>query len=106
MAQYRKQIKSFVEGYQKIWFYSGFFIDTIRRPFVFLNETLLILTFLAVRGISPEAKEVVGFYLLAIITSVIGGRILVWLGFMRVSTRLGNIQNPELMEIYKEIKAT
>ena len=68
---------------------------------------MLLLTFLAVRGIKPTIPEtILGFIILGILGIVIG-KFLVSLGVPAYNQRLNNAQNLELMEIrelLKEIK--
>lgn len=77
----------------------------LNKPLQFWNETLLILTFLTVRNINVPTGTVVIIYLAVFLALVIAGKILVKIGVVRFNTRLGNTQNPELLEILKRVKS-
>lgn len=96
--------KAGLNFYQKAFWYIAQAKNEALKPLGFWNETLLILTFLAVSGQRPTVAQIIGAYALILIVAVIVGKIIVMLGIVRYNTRIANHQNPELMEILQEIQ--
>ena len=76
----------------------------IIKPLQFWNETLLILTFLSVKGINVKISWMIGIYLIVFIFIIIIGKIIVKIGMVSYTIKLGNSQNLELLEILERIK--
>ena len=78
--------------------------SVITQPLQFWNETILILTFLAVKDIHVgafwAALAYVGFF--TIVT--IAGVFIVRMGFIKYTVQLSNTQNPEILEILERVK--
>ena len=84
--------------------YMGIAKGEITKPLQFWNETLLILTFLTVRGIETKISYIVIAYFLVFFAFIAIGKIIVELGIVKYQTMLGNSQNNELLEILERIK--
>lgn len=90
--------------YQKLMWYVGQSNAEIRKPLIFLNEILLIITFLAVKGYKIEILSVILLYILILGLAVLIGKFLTWVGVVAYNARLVNKQNPELLEILEKLK--
>lgn len=105
MDRIKELSKSFLYFYQRTFWYVAQAKNEALKPLGFWNETLLILTFFAVSGYKPTVKEILVAYLVVIIVAAIIGKIIVATGIVSYNTKIGNQQNPELMEIHKEVAA-
>jgi len=76
----------------------------ITKPLQFWNETLLILIYLKTMGIIPTIYWTIGIYMGIYVLFIIFGKILVLIGVVAYNNRLGNTQNPEIMEIIKRLE--
>ena len=90
--------------YNKAMFYQNFAKGQIFQPLGLVNETLWILTYLAVLGIKPTPKWIVITYLSVLGFLILLGKFLVWLGWMRYIQKLGNAENPEIREIVEWVR--
>lgn len=90
--------------YQRIFFYIAQAKNEALKPLGFWNETILILTWLAVNGHKPTLHEIIIAYLIVVVVAALIGKLIVWLGIVSYNTKIANHQNPELMEILGEIK--
>lgn len=90
--------------YQRFFWYVAQAKNEGLKPLGFWNETLLILTFLSVRGYEPTVPMILGGYTFLLILAVIIGKIIVVLGIVRYNNRINNHQNAELMEILNRLK--
>lgn len=102
--QLGKKVKTFLFWYQKQMWYFQTTVAEAKKPLQFANEALLILTFLTVRGVEVEFKEMILIYLGVILGFIILGKILVSLGVLQFINKFGNSQNPELLEILQRVK--
>ena len=84
--------------------YMGVAKGEITKPLQFWNETLLILIYLKTINIVPTIYWTLGIYIIIYVLFVVVGKFLVWLGVLAYNTRLGNLQNPEIMEIIKRLE--
>lgn len=102
------KIKTAAKGllylYQRLFWYVSLAKNEALKPLGFWNETLLILTFLAVSGQRPALKYILIAYVAILLIAAIIGKIIVGMGIVKYNTKIANHQNPELMEILDEIK--
>ena len=96
--------KTLLYLYQRTFWYIGQAKNELLKPLGFWNETLLILTFLAVNDTRPSVPVIFTAYIVVLIAAAIFGKIIVVMGIVSYNTKIANHQNPELMEIHKEIK--
>lgn len=100
----KKLVHKLFFDYQKIMWYTNVFAGEYAKPGKFINETLLITTALAVRGIRPSFFIIVVAYISILVLAAVIGKILVFIGVVDYNNRLGNKTNPEIMEILERIK--
>jgi len=100
----RERLKKLFYLYQRSFWYLNFAADEANKPLRLWNETLLLLTFLAVRGINVPGKWVILTYIAVIFIASVVGKVIVKLGIVKYNKRLGNSQNPELLEILDRVK--
>ena len=103
-CNFRDRFKKVFYLYQRSMWYLGFTAQETQKPLRFLNETLLIITYLAVLDIRPGVVTIIITYLIVITSAVVLGKLLVFFGVIRYNTTLANGQNMELMEILKKIE--
>ena len=101
---WKTKLKKTVNFYNRANFYQNFAKGQIMMPLGLLNETLWILTYLAVIGIRPTTQTIAGAYVLIFILLVALGKFLIWLGWMKYLQKLGNEQNPEIREIVEWVR--
>lgn len=99
------KIKRSVYLYTRVMWYMTQAKGVITQPLQFWNETLLILTFLAVKGINVSAFWAAVAYLVFFTIVTVMGVAIVRLGFIKYHIQLGNTQNPEILEILDTVKA-
>lgn len=99
----KDKIKSFLFWYQRNFWFIGITNGELRKPLAYLNETLLLLTFLSVRGINLSVATALLIYFGILFLADILGRILVALGIVAYNTRIANTQNPELLAILEKV---
>jgi hypothetical protein len=97
-------MKKILYLYQRAFWYVGLAKNEALKPLGFWNETLLILTWLAVNNQRPALKYVLAAYAGVLVLATLIGKVIVMLGIVRYNTKIANHQNPELMEILGEIK--
>lgn len=90
--------------YQRSFWYVSQAKGELLKPLGFWNETLLILTFLAVSGEKPNLMVVVAAYIVALVIMAVVGKIIVISGIVRYNTHIGNKQNSEIQEIIEMLK--
>ena len=93
-----------INFYNRAMWYQNFAKAQIFMPLGLLNETLWILTYLAVVGLRPTVVTIAITYVVALLLLVAIGKILILMGWMKYLQRLGNEQNKELMEILERVK--
>ena len=98
------KMKRLFYWYQLCFWYIGMANGEIRKPLVFTNETLQLLTFLAVIGIRTNIWYVVGVYVAIMVLMVVMGKLYVISGAPKYLARVSNQQNPEFMKILSELK--
>ena len=91
--------------YQRLLWYVGFTAIEAKKPLVFINEALLLFTFLAVQGVKASLATIGVLYVVVMIGAAIVGKLIVYLGVVEYNNRLGNSQNPEIKEILERVKA-
>ena len=96
--------KGLLYWYQRALWYMQQGKGEISKPLQFWNETILILTFLSVRGIDISAKWAFFAYIMFFLLIVLFGVAIVKIGVVSYNTKLGNSQNPELLDIYERMK--
>ena len=69
------------------------------KPLSVLNEYLLLIGVFKLYGISFSLFELVSFYVVLQFVFIVVGWFLVRLGIVKYNTRLGNKQNPELLNL-------
>lgn len=99
----KERIKSLVWLYQRGFWYIGLANGEIRKPLAYLNEILLLMTFLTVRGIEVPIVGGVAAYIAILAVAALVGKILVNTGIVAYNQRIVNKQNPELMEIIERL---
>lgn len=90
--------------YQRVFFYIAQAKNEALKPLGFWNETLLILTFLAVSNQRPSLPIILLSYIAVLAMAALIGKLIVSMGIVKYNTRISNHQNPELMMILEEIK--
>lgn len=96
--------KTLLYLYQRTFWYVAQAKNELLKPLGFWNETLLILTFLAVNNTRPSVPVILTAYAVLIMTLAVVGKVVVVMGIVKYNTKIANHQNPELMEILDEIK--
>ena len=96
--------QSLLYFYQRGFWYIQQAKNEVLKPLGFWNETILILTFLAVNGSRPSVPIILAAYAILLVVLAIVGKIVVVAGIVKYNTKIANHQNPELMEILEEIK--
>lgn len=99
-----KYLRTAYYYYQRAMWYMGHAKGEITKPLQFWNETLLILTYLSIKGTELDVKWVVLAYATVFLFVVFIGKIIVRMGVVNYNMRLSNSQNPELLEILASIK--
>ena len=90
--------------YQRAMWYVGVANSEIRKPLIFINDALILLTFLAVIGIKSNVPIISSVYVGVLILASIVGKILVVIGVVAYQTKIQNKENPQLMEILERVK--
>lgn len=91
--------------YQRAFFYVAQAKTEALKPLGFWNETLSILTWLAVSiDFRPDMKQIIGVYLLVIGLAIVFGKIITAIGVAKYNQKILNEQNPEIMAILAEIR--
>ncbi len=96
--------KTLLYLYQRTFWYIAQAKNELLKPLGFWNETLLILTFLAVNNQRPGLPVILTAYIIVLFAAAIIGKIIVVMGIVKYNTKISNHQNAELMEILDEIK--
>ena len=99
-----KAAKGLLYLYQRTFWYVSLAKNEALKPLGFWNETLLILTFLAVNNSRPSWPTILIAYLAILFAAAIIGKLIVVMGIVKYNAKIANHQNPELMEILGEIK--
>ena len=89
--------------YQRFFWYVAQAKSEVLKPLGFWNETILILTFLTVRGYNIGITQVLMAYIVVIVAAAAIGKVIVAMGVVRYNTKIANHQNSELMEILERI---
>ena len=95
----------YFEIYQKGMFYVSQFAGEYGKIGRFINETLMIATYLTVKGTDVKPIHIIGLYLFIILFAAIIGKILVAIGVADYNNRLANAYNPEIQKIVKDLEA-
>lgn len=103
MTNIKKIAKEAFYLYQRAFWYVGQAKGEILKPLGFWNETILILTFLAVTGQRPALGWIIGAYAGVLILMAAAGKAIVALGIVRYNTHISNRQNDELMLVLKKL---
>lgn len=91
--------------YQRAMWYLGIAVGEVRKPLILWNEAALVAIMLStVFGIKLGIVKIAILYVFVSICGIIVGKILVKYGVVAFNQRLGNQQNPELMEILKRLE--
>ncbi len=90
--------------YQRGFWYIGQAKGEILKPLGFWNETILILTFLAVNGQRPSWKIIGAAYIVVLLTMAAFGKVIVAIGIVKYNTHIANKENKEIMEIKQGIE--
>ncbi len=90
--------------YQRCFFYIGQAKNELLKPLGFWNETILILTFLAVSGTRPSIFQIATGYIFILLAAATIGKILVASGIIKYNQKIANEQNPELMLILAKVE--
>ena len=101
---WKTKIGKTINFYNRAMFYQNFAKGQIMMPLGLMNETLWILTYLAVLGIKPSATTTLLTYVFALFILMAIGKLLIFLDWMKYIQRLGNAENLELMEIKADLK--
>ena len=97
-------MKKLFFSYQKAFFYVNVFKGEYAKIGSFIPETLMIMTFLTVRGVEVKTWYIPVFYIGIVIISGLIGKFLVLIGVSRYNNKLSNKQNEELMEILEILR--
>jgi len=91
--------------YQQAMFYVAQTGAELSKPLRFYNETLLLLTFLAVNvDLKPAWYQILIAYICVLGIALIVGMILDKIGIVHFNTQLANDRNNDLKEILKTVK--
>lgn len=85
-------------------FYTGQAYGEYSKAGRFINEGVLIATFLAVRGVEIPFWQMPLIYLAVMVIAALVGKFLVVIGIVKYNTRLANKENEDLMEILERLK--
>ena len=96
--------KRFLYLYQRMFWYVAQAKNEALKPLGFWNETLLIMTFLAVSDVRPPLWTKLIVYLLVLAIAAAIGKFIVSLGIIRYNTKIANNENEELMRILRELE--
>lgn len=100
----KDRLKKLLYLYERAFWYIAQAKNEALKPLGFWNETILLLTFLSVRfKLNPAFTDILLAYLIILVIAAIIGKLIVLMGIVKYNTRIANYQNPELMEIHKEI---
>ena len=97
-------MKKLFYWYQRMFWYIGMANGEIRKPLTFTNETLQLMTYLAVIGVKTKYWWVVVTYLVIMILMIIIGKLYVVSGAPKYLARVNNAQNPEFLRILKDLE--
>lgn len=70
----------------------------------FVNEFLLLLTFLSVRNIKITKKQAAIAYSLIVIIAIFVGVFLKDIGTVKINNDIANQQNPQMIQIQEDLK--
>jgi hypothetical protein len=90
--------------YERAMWYLGQAMNEARKPLQFMNEALLIVTFLTVKGWHISLWHSVLIYLLVLVVGAAVGKLITHIGIVAYNTRLNNVQNPEIVELLDIVK--
>lgn len=98
-------LKKAFYSYQKCFFY----VNTAKGEYAkigsFIPETLMILTYLKLNGVSVKVWQIPLFYLGLILIAGVGGWILAErIGVQRLNNTIGNEHNEQITEILTRIR--
>ena len=99
----KNNLKSLLYWYQKAWWYVNVTAQEARKPLIFLNEALLIFTFLTVRGVEISTPMIALLYISIFIAATFIGKFIQDLGIVAFMTNLQNKQNPEIQAIIERL---
>ena len=100
----RETIKRWFFRYQKAMWYSAQTGSEIAKPLRFMDNVVLLATFLTVKGYNFGLWTMIVVFIAVSLVSIIIGRILANVGVVRFNAQLSNVQSPELMAILKIVK--
>ena len=90
--------------YQKVWYVITQAKAELLKPMGLWNETVLIVTYLTVKGFDVSVKEIALGYILILFVLFVFGMILRWAGVIAYNKRLENQQNPEIVDIITRLE--
>ena len=99
-----KKIKRLFYFYQRVFWFVGMANGEIRKPLIYSNEALQLMTYLAVIGIQTKIWIVALVYLVIIAVMTIIGKLYVISGAPKYLSRISNEQNPEFLKILKDLE--
>lgn len=70
----------------------------------FVNEFLLLMTFLTVRGIRITKKQAAIAYIAVVVIAVVVGIGIKNIGTVKIGNELNNKENPQMVEILERLK--
>lgn len=98
------RLKKLFYLYQRAFWYIGIAKGELLKPLGFWNETLLVVTYLTVRGMKTTVIQIITAYVLIMIVGTIVGKVIILLGIPKYNNKIANHQNDEIMEIINSQK--
>lgn len=100
---FKDKAKSFLNLYQRAFWYIAQAKQELLKPLGLWNETILILTFLSVKGYDIGLSETLIGYVIILLILALVGKIITALGIVSYNMSISNKQNPELNTILRKI---
>ena len=104
----KKEIRDILEPplylYQRTMWRIGQAKNELLKPLGFINEALLVLTYLTIKGQKITVIDAIIAYLVVLIGLAIAGDLLLRFGIVKYNQKLANDENPHLLEILETVK--
>lgn len=97
-------LKKLFFSYQRLAWYINQAKGEYAKFGSFIPETLMIMTYLSVKGVKVETWHIPFFYVLVMIVAALIGKTLDLVGVVRYNQSLGNKRNDELIKILKDLE--
>ena len=100
----QNKINKLIYYYQQSMFYANVAVGELRKPGVLINESIMVSTLLAVKGLDIGIATIAVAYILIMSAATVFGRIIIKRKVMALNNTFNNRENNELQEIIQNVK--